>query len=141
MQFPRFNGNNPGIWRDKCEDYFQLFNLPESMWTTLAWLHMDEVPSKWWKVCKLKHGVEQWSQFIKAVEQKFGAHEYREAIEELLELQQTDTVEQYVNAFEHLQFQITMHNTDWDEVLGLKSDIRGVVQAQDPTTMDRAISL
>lgn len=33
---------------------------------------------------------------------KFGAHDYREAIEELLELKQTDTVEQYVTAFEDL---------------------------------------
>ena len=31
MQFPSFNGSNPGIWKDKCEDYFSIFNLPESM--------------------------------------------------------------------------------------------------------------
>lgn len=50
--------------------------------------------------------------------------------------------------FENLQYQITMQNTEWDEVFfitqflkGLKPEIRGVVQAQDPTTMDRALSL
>lgn len=82
-------------------------------------------------------------QFITAVEKKFGAQDYRVAIEELLELQQTDTVEVYVNAFENLQFQITMHNHEWDEVFfvtqsikGLKPEIRGVVRSQDPGTME-----
>lgn len=118
------------------------------MWTTLASLHMDEVPAKWLKAYKLKHGLENWEQFISAVEQKFGSHDYKEAIESLLELQQHESVEEYVTAFENLQFQITMHNQQWDEVFfvtqfvrGLKPDIRGVVQGQDPTTMARAISL
>lgn len=96
MAFPRFNGTNPSIWRDKCEDYFKIFSLPETMWTTLASLHMDENPTKWLKVYKVKHGVDNWEKFISAVEKKFGAHDYKEAIEELLDLQQTDTVEVYV---------------------------------------------
>lgn len=148
MAFPRFDGTNPCIWRDKCQDYFQLFSLPESMWMTLASLHMDEVPSKWLKAYKLKHGLGSWKDFMNAVEQKFGSHDYREAIEALLELQQGDTVEAYVMAFENLQFQITMHNKERDEVFfitqfikGLKPEIRGVVQSQDPATMERAIAL
>lgn len=102
MQFPRFDGNNPSIWRDKCQDYFRLFDLPESMWTTLASLHMDEMPSKWLKGYKVKHGLDDWNAFISAVEQKFGYHDYEEAIEALLELQQNDMVEVYVAAFENL---------------------------------------
>lgn len=37
---PRFEGQNPCIWKAKCQDYFQLLNIPESMWTTVASLHM-----------------------------------------------------------------------------------------------------
>lgn len=96
MAFPRFDGSNPTIWKDKCMEYFHLFNNLESMWTTLATLHMDEIPSKWLKVYKAKYGLGSWSGFISTVEKKFGANNYREAIEELLELQQSDRVEVYV---------------------------------------------
>jgi hypothetical protein len=27
MSFPRFDGENPQIWKDKCSDYFRLFNV------------------------------------------------------------------------------------------------------------------
>src|SRR5687767_2787180 len=39
MNLSRFNGKNPSIWKDKCEDYFKLLNIPESTWTTAASLH------------------------------------------------------------------------------------------------------
>ena len=29
MSFPRFSGQNPKIWKDKCMDYFTIFGLPE----------------------------------------------------------------------------------------------------------------
>jgi hypothetical protein len=57
MNFPRFNGKNPGIWKNKCEDYFYLLNIPEAMWTTVASLHMDENAESWLQVYKLKMGL------------------------------------------------------------------------------------
>lgn len=47
MNFPRFDGHNPCIWKDKCQDYFKLLNIPESMWATAASLHMDANAEKW----------------------------------------------------------------------------------------------
>ena len=29
MQFPKFDGANPKVWRDNCESYFELYRLPE----------------------------------------------------------------------------------------------------------------
>jgi len=46
MNFPRFNGKNPRIWKDKCQDYFRLMNIPKSMWATAASLHMDDNAEK-----------------------------------------------------------------------------------------------
>jgi hypothetical protein len=47
LSFPKFSGNNPRIWIDKYLDYFQNFNIPESMWTTVASLHMEDNIAKW----------------------------------------------------------------------------------------------
>lgn len=148
LSCPRFEGANPRIWKDKCIDYFKLCNIPESMWPLVASLHMDGVASCWLQVYKLKGGLGNWQQFMSAVENKFGANDYRAALGELLELRQTSSVEDYVLAFEQLQYQLTMHNMGLDDMFfvtqfirGLLSEIGAGVQAQIPDTMDRAVLL
>ena len=85
---------------------------------------------------------------IKAVENKFGASNYRDALGELLELTQTSTVELYATAFENLQFEICMHHEGFDELFfvsqfnkGLKYEIASSVQSQLPQIVDKAILL
>lgn len=148
LSCPRFDGQNPCIWKEKCQDYFQLLNVPESMWATVASLHMDGNAEKWAQIYKLKQGLGTWTQFMKAVQHKFGAFDYQHAIEELLELQQTGTVEEYVTAFEALQYQISMHDQGMGDtyfisqfVKGLKADIRYGVQGKAPDTMEKAVRL
>lgn len=70
---------------------------------------------------KIKHGLGTWEQFMTAVQEKFGAFDYQHAIEELLELHQVDSVEDYVSAFEALQFQISMHDQGMGDTLSLSS--------------------
>ena len=148
MNFPRFNGKNPRIWKDKCQDYFRLMNIPESMWATAASLHMDDNAEKWLQVYKLKHGLGTWQELMTAVEQKFGAYDYQHAIDELLELHQTGTVEEYVSEFEALQYQVAMHDLGMGDtyfvsqfIKGLKPEIRYPVQGQVPATMEKAVML
>jgi hypothetical protein len=148
MQFPRFTGENPKIWRDKCEDYFRIFNIPECRWVIAATMHMEENAAKWVQVQKRKYGLGNWDQFMEAVEAKFGAFDYIHALNELLELKQTDSVEEYATAFENLQFQVEMHNSGYDTMFfvtqftrGLKPEIFAAVQSQLPDTMERAVMI
>ncbi|WVZ63633.1 hypothetical protein U9M48_013248 [Paspalum notatum var. saurae] len=67
-----------------------------------------------------------------AVNDKFGVYEHRHALTDLLKLKQKGTVEEYVTAFETLQYQF---------IRGLKPEIQYRVQAQVPDTMERAIML
>ena len=148
MQFPSFEGINPGIWKDKCEDYFKLFNLPETMWPTIAAMHMEEKAAKWLKVYKLQSGLGDWTTFIAAVEKKFGSNDYRESLNQLLDLQQHSTLDDYISNFEDLQYQLTMHNSALGEMFfttqflkGLKPELSNVVQSQVPETVERAMLL
>ena len=107
------------------------------MQATFASLHMDDNAGKWLQVFKRKHGLTDWQSFISAVEEKFGAADYRDAMGELLELTQTTTVEQYAADFENLQYEICMHHEGFDDlffvsqfVKGLKYEIGAVVQSQ-----------
>jgi hypothetical protein len=70
---------------------------------------------------------------------------FETAINDLLALWQSGTVEQYTMAFQALQYNITMHNCHYDEVFfastyvaGLRDDIRATVEPYVPLTVDRA---
>lgn len=83
-----------------------------------------------------------------AVEQKFGKDNYRKAVTDLLELRQTGSVEAYYTAFQALQFQVCMYNSEYGEVFftsqfvnGLKEEIRYSIQGQVPDDVDRAYFL
>lgn len=148
MTFTRFEGDNPRIWKDKCLEYFTLFDLPPSLWTSMASLNMDGRAAKWLQVYKQKNGLSSWDTFIQAVESKFGENDYREALTMLLELQHTDALETYISTFEDLQYHLIMHNSGLDDLFfvtqfikGLKPEIGGVVQTQVHETLERAILL
>jgi hypothetical protein len=65
-----------------------IYNIPDCMWTTAASLHMDDNAAKWWQVYKLKAGLGDWDTFVRAVEEKFGAYDYRKVVQDLLALRQ-----------------------------------------------------
>jgi hypothetical protein len=68
------------------------------------------------------------------VQEEFGADDFRTAMNELLELKQTRTIEEYTTQFKAMQYDITMHQPRYDEmffapkyIIGLKEEIRGTV--------------
>jgi hypothetical protein len=46
LSFPKFSGDNPRIWIDKCCDYFCICNISDCMWTSAASLHMEDNAAK-----------------------------------------------------------------------------------------------
>jgi hypothetical protein len=52
----------------------------QCLWTTAASPHMEDNTAKWLQVYKIKRGLGDWSSFVLAVEEKFGAYDYRKAI-------------------------------------------------------------
>jgi hypothetical protein len=48
MQYPKFDGQNPKIWKDNCQSYFELYQLPEGMWITAAHIHFEGNAAKWY---------------------------------------------------------------------------------------------
>jgi hypothetical protein len=145
---PKFNGENPVIWKDKCVDYFLLVDLAPQHWVRMAAVHFEGAASQWLQVYRKKVRNPSWVQFVQAVEEKFGKDDYRKALTELLELKQENTVEEYFREFQELQFQVSMHNEGYDDLFfasqfvnGLKEEIRYTVQSQVPETVDRAVLL
>lgn len=148
MQFPRFNGEQPWIWKDKCLDYFRLFSVHPSLWLVSCTLQMDGNAALWLKEYRLRHELYTWPELMTAVEEKFGADDHRKFMKQLLALKQRGSVQEYQLQFESLCYQICMQNPHYDEqffvsqfIRGLKPEIRGVVEAQLPDSVERAILL
>jgi hypothetical protein len=66
----------------------------------------------------------------------------------MLSLKQTGTVEDYTTQFQALQFEVTMHSSNIDELFfattyvnGLKDDVRVVVEPHVPTNVRRAATI
>ena len=45
--FPRFDGQLPTLWLDRCLSYFDLYRTPASNWFTTASLYMDGHAALW----------------------------------------------------------------------------------------------
>lgn len=121
MHFPMFDGRNPRIWIDKCNNYFTIYNIADSLQVTAAIMHLEGNAAKWWQAYKQNHTITSWREFCTVLQTKFGADDFRTAITDLLALKQTGTVEEYTATFQSLQFDITMHNSNYDELFSLPS--------------------
>ena len=76
-----------------------------------------------------------WKTFCATVQTKFGSDDYRNAINGLLNLKQTGTVEDYTTEFHSIQYDIAMHGGQLDDLFlastyvnGLKEEIRAIVE-------------
>jgi len=95
MQFPTFDGENPKIWIDNCENYFTIYTIPERLWVTTASMHLQGNAAMWWQAYKQTHRKISWKDFCSTVQSKFGSDDYKSAVQEMLNLKQTETVEEY----------------------------------------------
>ena len=89
MQFPKFDGQNPKIWKDNCLSYFELYQLPEGMWITAAHLHFERNAAKWYQAYRQNHTFKNWDHFYLVVEEEFGSDDFRTTMNALLDLEQT----------------------------------------------------
>lgn len=145
MIFPKFNGNHPKIWIGNCKLYFSIFTVPEKLWVSSATMHMEDNAAKWWQAYKQLHDKITWKSLCQAVQDQFGADDYRTALTKLIALKQSGTVEDYTTQFQALQYDITMHSCNYDDLFftthyinGLKDEIRAAVEPQLPPTVARA---
>jgi hypothetical protein len=99
MHFPSFDGVQPKIWLDKCHNYFSIYAIPENLWVETATMHLQENAAKWWQTYKMDHPTVTWKKLSTDIQEQFGGDDYRSAINELLDLKQTTTVEDYTTKF------------------------------------------
>jgi hypothetical protein len=146
--FPKFDGLNPKIWKEKAEKYFHMFQIPEEYKVDYATLHFISTAALWLQTYEAQHDIESWVQLCVAVCQKFGKDVYYTNMTKTLEIRQTSDVATYHQEFELLMHQLLTHNAALDDTFfvtkflkGLKKEIRSAIILHKPRTVDAAISL
>lgn len=52
MHFPVFDGSNPRIWIDKCNNYFTIYSIAANLQVIVAVKHLEGNAAKWWQAYK-----------------------------------------------------------------------------------------
>jgi hypothetical protein len=47
IQFPIFSGDDPLLWKSRCENYFDMYGVESSLWVRVASMHLDGTTTRW----------------------------------------------------------------------------------------------
>jgi hypothetical protein len=115
-EFPKFNGEDPRIWKDKAEKYFSMYGVPTHVWASFATHNFRGNASRWLQAYEARHTVDTWVELCVAVKQKFGRELYQNHMCDILDIRQTGDVLEYANRFDEAKHRVLVHNRDLDEV-------------------------
>jgi hypothetical protein len=133
----KFDGSDPTGWVTQMEHYFSLYNITDDL-AKLRYgvLHLDQERWQWWQWRKTsRQGYIAWTQFVAELYERFDTDTNH--LGRLTKLKQSGTVEDFIAAFEHLDFRTEgMTDAFFREcfISGLKEEIRAHVLMAQPTT-------
>ncbi|CAN6236915.1 unnamed protein product [Urochloa humidicola] len=148
LDFPKFTGENPRVWREKSEKYFAMYGVPVHMWVSFATINFRGNAELWLQSYEAQHNIDNWPDLCVAIEQKFGQDLYQNHMRDLLNIRQTADVLEYAERFETAKHRVLVHNKDMGEVFfvqkfldGLNYNISNAITLHRPRTVDAALSM
>jgi hypothetical protein len=131
----KFDGLDPTGWVNQMEHYFSLYDITDDL-AKLRYgvLHLDQERWQWWQWRKTScQGYITWTQFVTELYECFDTDTNH--LGRLKKLKQSETVEDFIAAFERLDFR-TKGLTFFREcfISGLKEDILAHVLMARPST-------
>ncbi|XP_074271204.1 uncharacterized protein LOC141595129 [Silene latifolia] len=148
VEFPVFDGSNPRIWVKKCKKYFELCKVADNQKLNLASLYMVGKAESWVHSYMNMRVNGDWDDFVLDLCAMFKENLGSNIVEEFNKLQKTGSLEDYLDAFEHLRGLMLQRNELLPDsyfldsfVGGLKPTTKPFVRALKPTTIARAVEL
>jgi hypothetical protein len=47
MNFPKFDGESPQLWKSRCESYFEMYEVDETVRVKVASMHFEGLAARW----------------------------------------------------------------------------------------------
>lgn len=116
LEFPKFDGENPRLWKDRCELYFEVYSVSEALKPRFAALNFDGPAASWLQTVERRGRVQSWEALHTAVGARFDRDQYQLHMKQLDNLKQTGSVTDYYTKFEQLAHCILLYNNAYDDV-------------------------
>jgi hypothetical protein len=143
IEFPKFDGENPKLWQQQCEMYFEVFRVQPCLCTRYAILGFQGNAALWFQGVEAKGRVENWQNMCSMVHDYFGKNKQASYRHQLRMLRQTGLVSEYWDKFSMLRHQLLLYNPYLDEghfidefIAGLKEEICAAIWLHRPQELE-----
>jgi len=147
-EFPEFDGSCPKLWIKKCNNYFDMYGVPEFRKSRTAYMHFIGNAEFWAQSLDFAIQELAWPELCKLVCDRFEKDQHNLLLRQFFLIRQSDSIADYIEKFDTLVHQILAHDPKFSTATitnrfidGLKDDIRAVVLVHIPTNLDAASSI
>ncbi|KAE9602911.1 putative succinate dehydrogenase (quinone) [Lupinus albus] len=142
VELPPFDGTDPVGWITRAETYFEVQGTSEEVKVRLAKLSMEGATIHWFNLLRATEKDLTWARMKRALIDRYGGRQSGNPFEELKDLIQTGSVEEYVSEFEFISSQVD--RLPEEQYMGyflggLRSDIRLRVRTLNPVNRLQAM--
>lgn len=148
VEFPEFDGSSPKLWIKKCNNYFDIYAVPEFLKSNTAQMHFSGNADFWAQ--SLEYSVQDlaWPDLCKAICERFEKDQHNQLLRQFFRIKQHDGVAEYIEKFDNIVHQILAHDPKFSVatitnrfVDGLKDEMRAIVLIHRPENLDTASSI
>nr|DAD29235.1 TPA_asm: hypothetical protein HUJ06_030703 [Nelumbo nucifera] len=138
IDLPRFNGTHFDGWFLLIRQYFQVHDLVEQQWVSIASMGFEGQVVEWYQWYYEYHPQPSWEQLVSAMEERFNGPLNINHAGRLSKLTQTTTVSDYQEEFQRLSSRVTGLSESYLMgcfIAGLKPEVRVGVENFEPPTL------
>lgn len=106
VELPSFDGDDPVGWVTRAETYFEVQGTSEEVKVRLAKLSMEGATIHWFNLLRETEDDLTWLKLKEALVERYGGRQSDNPFEEMKDLQQTGTVDEYITTFEYVSSQV-----------------------------------
>lgn len=132
VELPPFDGEDPAGWISRAEVFFRVQDTSPEVKVSLAQICMEGSTIHFFNSLTGEEEGLTWEALKEALLERYGGHGEGDVYEQLTELKQTGTMEEYITEFEYLTAQIPKLPEKQFRgyfLHGLKTEIKGKVRS------------
>jgi hypothetical protein len=139
MNFPKFEGENPKLWKSRSERYFEMYDVDPSLWVMVALMHFEGPAARWLQSVEHRVCVATWIELCSWIHDRFARDQHELLIRQMYKIKQQGSVQDYIDRFCELVDQLQAYSPNVDQLYytahfidGLRDDIKYFISIQLP---------
>ncbi|CAH1450159.1 unnamed protein product [Lactuca virosa] len=144
LKIPVFYGADVHGWVYKVERYFEVHKFGKKDRLQAVAICLEGAPLSWFRWNDAKKPFRSWGKFKRKLLERFQGSREGSVQEQFLAIQQTGTVQEYMDRFEGFAGQLHDVPESIQEstfIKGLKEDVRAAVRIAEPDSLSQAIRM